>query len=68
VVQGHLNFNLEDFERNYQHISNITVVCIVSPDIICSPFWFLPHRQGQKVHFSGAGTHTADSVTPGGWG
>jgi hypothetical protein len=35
LVQGHLNFNLEGFERNYQHVSNITAVCIVSPDIIC---------------------------------
>jgi hypothetical protein len=34
LVQGHLNFNLEDFERNYQHVSNITAVCIISPDII----------------------------------
>jgi hypothetical protein len=34
-VQGHLNFNLERFERNYQHVSNITAVYIVSSYIIC---------------------------------
>jgi hypothetical protein len=52
LVQGHLNFNLEGFDRNYQHKSNITAVCIVSPDIICAHLSGFCHTDKDKMSIS----------------